>query len=145
MGKACLTGGLSKWAGRTDDPRLHGQQLPPIPFRDLFGSCWLLHVFIASGNVCVCVCVPELCRTFEWSLSCDGRGGGGSVRNSSEAGKLYSSLMTVKCSAVFRFVLRNWGSHSGDKPCGAWQGRENSGFLCSSRRPNTPGANPALL
>lgn len=53
-------------------------------------------------------------------------GGGGWVRNSSEAGQLCSSLMIIKCSAVFSYVLRDLveglgGGHSEDEPCGVWQ------------------------
>lgn len=30
--------------------------------------------------------------------------------------------LTAKCSAVFSYVLQDWGNHSEDAPCGAWQG-----------------------
>lgn len=83
------------------------------------------------------MCVPESCRTFRWSLSCDGVGGW--VRNSSEAGQLCSSLMTIKCSAVFSYVLRDpaggrGGRYSEDEP--VEHGREER-ILASSAAPRS--------
>lgn len=73
-GKGGPTGGPSEWAGGTDGPRLHGQQLPQLPQ----GPLWIRLALVPS-YVCVRMCARVYTRDMRilrWSLCRDGAGDG---------------------------------------------------------------------